>query len=124
MQHVNPEVQRCEVPRWHLLKSQLQNYSPREFAAKLSSMEDAVLIDVRTVAEHQEFSLPGSILMDYLGDAFLEDLEQLDEDKHYFVYCRSGRRSVRACTLMRNAGFNHVHHLDGGLVAWEQSNPD
>lgn len=121
MQYVEPEGGHCEVPRWHLLKQELTNHSPEDFLSLFEKTPDAVLLDVRTQQEHREFTLPGSVLLDYLSEDFIDALEALDPRIPYFVYCRSGRRSVRTCTLMKNAGFSRLHHLEGGLVAWESS---
>lgn len=108
----------CPVPRWQLLKQQLDNVDTAAFDA-LRTEDKYKLLDVRTADEFAAFHLPEAVNLDYLGATFLEDLENLDPDGHYLVYCRSGRRSVRACTLMKNAGFTHLKHLDGGLNAYE-----
>ena len=44
----------------------------------------------------------------------------MDTTAPYFIYCRSSRRSVRACTLMRNGGFQELYNMDGGLAAWTE----
>lgn len=108
----------CPVPRWQLLKQQLHNVDAATFDQLLAANKHQ-LIDVRTTEEFAEGHLTGAISMNYLGPNFLEQLEQLDASQQYLVYCRSGRRSVRACTLMKNAGIDHIAHLDGGLSAWE-----
>ncbi len=113
----------CKTPRWQLLKGQIQNLNPIEFKEKIAAITDAVLIDVRTPEEHLINSLPNSLNINYLGDGFWEQIEQLDTNEIYLIYCRTGRRSLRACTLMKNGGFDQtkVFNLDGGMVAWEES---
>ncbi len=106
------------VPRWQLLKQQLTNVSPAEFDA-VREEGNVIPLDVRTEGEFAAFHLPAASNINYLGPGFLEAMESLDTSRTYLVYCRSGRRSVRACTLMRNAGFNHLLHLDGGLATWQ-----
>ncbi len=110
----------CPIPRWQLLKQQLKNVDATTFGQLIESGKYTVL-DVRTPPEYAHFHLTGAMNMDYLGPNFLEEMEQLNPEEHYLVYCRSGRRSVRACTLMKNAGIYHIIHLDGGLSAWELS---
>jgi len=128
MQHVAvkkiPENQVCEIPRWQQLKSKLKNHSPSEFKAQWECHPEAILIDVRTPAEAEGSILKGAVLMYYLGANFLDEMEALDKHLTYFVYCQSGRRSVRTCTMMTNAGFEHLHHLDGGLNAWNRDLSD
>jgi rhodanese-related sulfurtransferase len=48
----------------------------------------------------------------------MEGLEQLDKSKAYFVYCRSGARSARACAVMQQYGFLIAFNLLGGILAW------
>lgn len=107
----------CEVPRWQLLKQQLNNLSPQQFLQAIANTPGATVIDVRTPAEFAVGHLDRAINIDYLGEGFWDKMEALDPAQTYFVYCRTSRRSVRTCTLMRNGGFANVFHLDGGWNA-------
>ncbi len=109
----------CPPRRWDLLKRQLDNLSPEVFREWMERA-GVELLDVRTREEFENSHLSGARNLDYLGEGFLDELEQLPPDRTYLVYCRTGRRSVRTCTLMRNAGFRNIFHLDGGLLAWEE----
>ncbi len=110
----------CEIPRWQLLKSQLINLNPSEFKRSIDREIDAILIDVRTMEEWMTGTLSGAIHLDYLDDGFLDRLEVLDRNKSYFIFCRTGRRSVRTAILMKNWNFKNLVNLDGGLVAWKK----
>lgn len=114
----------CKVSRWQLLKSQLNNLEPGTFWQKYKAVPDAVLIDCRKAEEFCQGKLEGAINIDYLDYDFWDKIERLDPSKTYFVYCRSGRRSLRACTLMRNGGFQQIFNLDGGLNIWLQERGD
>ncbi len=109
----------CKVTRWQLLKQQLDNLEPASFRKILEQTPGAVLLDVRTQREFDQGALPGAVHLNYLDYGFLDRLEQLDKEATYLVYCRTGRRSIRTCTLMRNDGFQRVFNLEGGLLAWE-----
>jgi len=121
-QESNIKVTVCKTPRWQMLKAHIQNLNPTGFKEKIAAESDAILIDVRTPEEHEVNSLPNSLNINYLGDGFWEQIEALDPAKTYLVYCRTGRRSLRACTLMKNGGFDNkkVYNLDGGMSAWEE----
>ena len=110
----------CPIPRWQLLKQELTNVGPRAFDRLRETAEAGTVLDVRSAGEYATHHLPGAVNVNYLGPDFLDALDKLDPDKTYLVYCRSGRRSVRACTLMKNAGFTHLVHLDGGLNAYQE----
>lgn len=116
----------CKTPRWRMLKSKLNNLSADEFGNKSKLHEDAILIDVRTRSEYLSGHMPSAINIDYLADDFWDRIEALDGEKTYFIYCRSGRRSIRVCTLMRNGGFQKekIFNLDKGFADWIAQSPD
>lgn len=107
----------CHVSRWELLKQQINNLDPKAFARAMQR-PGVLLLDVRRPQEFASGHLPGARNLDYLGEPFLDELEQLDPDTTYLVYCNSGRRSLRTCVLMQNSGFKRVFNLDGGLRRW------
>ena len=55
--------------------------------------------------------------MDY--DSFIKGLEKLDKEKSFFVYCRSGNRSAKACMIMDQMGFSKTYNLLGGMIEWK-----
>ncbi len=112
-------VDTCEINRWELLRRQLNNLDQQRFEELLQASSDAIVLDVRTQSEFEAEHLPGAIHMDYFGPDLIEQMDALDKTKPYLIYCRSGRRSVRVCVLMRNSGFKEVYNLDGGIKAWQ-----
>jgi len=112
----------CKTPRWQNLKAQLNNLNPKLFMSKLKSSEDCVIIDVRTPEEFNSGHISKAINISYLSEDFWDRLKAYSPTKYFFIYCRSGRRSIRACTLMRNGGFdnNHIFNLDGGYSLFLQ----
>ena len=111
----------CKTSRWRQLKAQLNNVDAEGFLALNAKYPEATIIDVRTPGETSSGSLKEAIHLDYLGYDFIDRLEEMDPEATYLVYCRSGRRSIRACTLMKNSGFTNVYNLDGGLVVWAEA---
>ena len=83
---------------------------------------DSVLLDVRTKEELSDVIDHLAVHIDYLSPDLADHIEVLDPNKSYFVYCRTGRRSIRVCTLMRNAGFQKVYNLSGGLISKQDAN--
>ena len=111
----------CEIPRWQQLKQQIVNLTPLEFQKAIENKDaDLILIDVRTAQERTLGTIPTSIHIDYLAEGFLDTIEQLDRNRSYYLFCRTGRRSVRTGILMKNWGFQHLFNLDGGLSSWER----
>lgn len=79
---------------------------------------DFVIIDVRTPAEFSEGHIEGAVNIDFRADTFENDINALDKDKKYLIYCRSGNRSSSALDVMGNLGFEEVYNMLGGINAW------
>ena len=77
-------------------------------------------MDVRTQSEVSEGSIPNALNIDiYQGQDFIFNLEELDKNKNYYVYCRSGSRSAQACAIMNQLGFENAFNLMGGILEWK-----
>lgn len=115
----------CKTPRWRLIKRELRNLSQTDFEEKMGA-SDIIIVDVRTLKEFEISHIKEAIHIDYFAENFWDLIEQLDKAKDILVYCRTGRRSIRACTLMKNGGFSvdKIFNLEGGFVEWEVNYPD
>ncbi len=89
-----------------------------DFDKKIKENTDVVIIDVRTTEEMNNGFISGAIQMDFHDPMFNESLQKLDKSKTYMIYCRSGGRSGRTGSLMKELGFQNVYDLDGGINAW------
>ena len=81
-------------------------------------VEDAVLIDVRTLAEFNEGHIEGAVHIDIFSPNFQNEIQKLDKSKDYYLICRSGGRSMSAGNAMENIGFDRVTNLAGGMMGW------
>lgn len=93
---------------------------PKEFKEKMEKFDDVVLIDVRTPEEIAFHALPGHVAINIADPSFTMKIDELDREKSYFVYCRSGNRSAHACRYMMMQGFKKLYNLQGGIVAWDE----
>jgi rhodanese-related sulfurtransferase len=88
-------------------------------------IEDApsglVVLDIRTPEEFNEARLSGAINVDYYETNFADQLDTLDKNDPYVMYCRSGNRSSDAVKTMKDLGFTEVYEIDGGIVNWYES---
>ncbi|HSR45191.1 MAG TPA: rhodanese-like domain-containing protein [Acidimicrobiia bacterium] len=82
---------------------------------------DFVILDIRTPEEFNSGRIAGSVNIDFYQANFSSELDNLDKDKTYFVYCNSGNRSGSAMGTMRDLGFVDVYDLAGGIQAWYNS---
>lgn len=86
--------------------------------------EDVQLLDVRTPEEFNDGHIADAVLVDVNEDTFLEKaMAVLDVNRPVAVYCRSGRRSARAASMLANQGYR-MTNLDGGVLAWQDAGKD
>lgn len=98
----------------------MEHLTQEEWASQLENDDNAVILDVRTDKEVAEGIIPNAIHIDiYKGQEFVAQIEELDPDKNYYVYCRSGNRSGQACNIMEQLGFENAFNLEGGILEWE-----
>jgi rhodanese-related sulfurtransferase len=91
-----------------------------EWVSKMKSDANAVLLDVRTEDECDQGIIEGSINIDiHKGQEFVDAIAALDKSKNYYVYCRSGMRSKKACEIMNELGIDNAYNLLGGIIEWE-----
>lgn len=80
---------------------------------------DFVILDVRTPGEFADGHIEGAVLLDFNAANFEAEVDKLDKDIRYVVYCRTSNRSGQAINVMKKLGFAEVYDLDGGIVAWQ-----
>jgi sulfur-carrier protein adenylyltransferase/sulfurtransferase len=90
--------------------------SVRELKQKLDARENFQLLDVREPFENEIASIDSARLIPL---AELPDrLNELDRAQLTIVHCHSGQRSAQAVRLLRDAGFENVFNLEGGIAKW------
>jgi rhodanese-related sulfurtransferase len=96
------------------------NLTQEDWISQLKADTNAVILDVRTEDECNEGIIENAITIDiHQGQAFINAIEELDKTKNYYVYCRSGARSGKACELLNEIGIDNAFNLSGGMLAWE-----
>lgn len=94
-------------------KSDGTNLSVEEFKEKFQD-DKGVVVDVRTKQEYDAGHLAiTDAQYDIINGDFQEKLSDLDKDKTYYLYCRSGSRSGQAAKMMKNKGFENVYNIGG-----------
>ena len=92
-----------------------------EFADMLQTDATVQLVDVRTSEEFAEGHLGGALNIDWKADGFADKAAaSLAPDRPVMVYCRSGRRSAEAATVLDGLGFK-TYNMKGGILAWTEA---
>ena len=80
------------------------------------------MLDVREQWEYDEGHIPGVTLIP-MGDV-ASRLAEIPTDQEVIVTCRSGNRSGQITDFLRQQGFDNVHNMAGGILAWEAAGYD
>lgn len=108
------------MPSFRGRLSGIKQVGPQE-AVMLMNHQDALVLDVREQSEFADGRIAKAkhIPLGALANR-LADLEKY-KDKPIVAVCRSGNRSGIACGTLRKAGFQNLHNLAGGMMAWDQA---
>jgi len=99
--------------------AQVQQITVQDLAARRSSSGMAVL-DVRRAGEFQAGHIDGADW--YPLDRFKAALPEIGKEAVVAVHCKSGYRSLVACSLLKRAGYHNVVDIAGGFDAWQAAN--
>lgn len=108
-------------------RQQIDNLSPDQVTEELSQGH-VTLVDIR---EGEELALAGFIggsvhvprgFLEFYADPSLPTYRHdLDRNNRIVLYCSTGLRSALAAASLKQMGYEHIAHLDGGLKAWKDS---
>ena len=98
-------------------QNSVKNISAAEVKTLILDNPEIEILDVRTPAEFGAGHLKKSENVDFLNSEFLKNIEKLDPNKTYLVYCAVGGRSSQAAQLMQKQGFNSVYNSKEGFSA-------
>jgi hydroxyacylglutathione hydrolase len=80
---------------------------------------DFQILDVRREPEWQAGHIEDAAWWPL--DNFKISPPEIDRDRPVAVHCKSGYRSMIACSLLQRAGFSNVTNVVGGFDAWQQA---
>ena len=75
------------------------------------------MLDVREPYEYDVANIGAPLIP--LGE-LPERVIELDRSSPLAVHCRSGARSAKAVKLLKDAGFQDVYNVKGGILAWSE----
>jgi rhodanese-related sulfurtransferase len=90
--------------------------------ADIKDQDGVIVLDVREQWEYDEGHIPGVTLIP-MGEV-ANRLAEIPTDKEVIVTCRSGNRSGQITDFLRQQGYDNVHNMEGGILAWEAAGYD
>ncbi|MGB3852606.1 MAG: rhodanese-like domain-containing protein [Tunicatimonas sp.] len=94
----------------------MKEITVEELKAMQERGESFQLIDVREPHEYEEANLGATLIP--LGEV-KDQVDKIDRDKPVVVHCRSGKRSAQAIQYLEQQGFDNLHNLAGGILAYQ-----
>jgi rhodanese-related sulfurtransferase len=91
-----------------------------QLATRLDGANAPVVLDVRSPDEFHRGHVPGAINIPHRQVGARLDELSIAEDRDLVVYCEGGQRTEYAESVLRQAGFTRVYHLQGDMSAWRQ----
>jgi thioredoxin len=99
----------------------IQVLNVNEFEKQLIATKGEQLIDVRTPQEFEKYRIQSAKNIDFRSPNFRNEIEKLDKTKPVLIYCLSGVRSKSASEVFKEAGFEVIYDLEGGINAWSKA---
>ena len=93
-----------------------RDLKPEDAQQELQNDTSVRLLDVRTQPEHDSHRLPNSTLIPV--QELAQRIGELDANENWMVYCEHGRRSLAACEMLQQSGFEKVTNIRGGMAYW------
>lgn len=84
----------------------------------LMELEDVQLVDVRSAQERLDGFIKNSQNIDFNSPTFDQDILKLDRTKPVILYCHAGGQSSQCAEKLRDAGFEKIYDLQGGITQW------
>jgi rhodanese-related sulfurtransferase len=91
-----------------------------ELKHRIEAGETIKIIDVREPAEYAESNIGGILLpLGQIANMQLDDIEDY-KNEELIIHCKGGSRSMQACLILEQTGFNNLVNLTGGITAWQK----
>lgn len=99
------------------MKNNYKKISHVEAKKIIDSEESVIILDVREQDEINEGYIEGAVFIPK-GDISEKAQKVIpDKNKKILVYCRSGKRSRKACEKLVEMGYKNVYDF-GGIMDW------
>ena len=95
--------------------------SPASAIRLINNNDDALIIDIRSVAEYKNGHIRGAKNVPL--SELTSKIEKFTDyrNKPVLLYCNSGNTTSKAIRLLKKAGFEKISNLEGGIMAWREA---
>jgi adenylyltransferase/sulfurtransferase len=97
------------------VKNGIPQMSVKELKRRMDAGDDVFVLDVREPFEYQIANIGGTLIPQ---NSVPQRLAEIDRNREIVVQCKSGARSQRISEFLKQAGYENVSNLAGGILAW------
>lgn len=98
-------------------QTEVKNISAGQARELINSNKDVFILDVRTKEEYNEAHIKGANLIPV--QELEQNINKIPKDKKVVVYCARGKRSARACEILKDKGLKELYNVEGGINQWK-----
>lgn len=98
-------------------QTEIKNISAKQARELIDNDKDVFILDVRTKDEYNEVHLKDAHLIPI--QELEQNLNNIPRDKKVVVHCAAGKRSARACEILKDKGLKSLFNVEGGIRTWE-----
>ena len=100
---------------------EVKNISARQARELIDNEKDVFVLDVRTVEEYNEAHIKGATLIPIqeLEKNLEHNIDKIPKDKKVVVHCAAGKRSAKACQILKDKGLKQLYNVEGGIRQWQ-----
>ena len=97
----------------------VKSITAEEFASEFEKDQLAIL-DVRKPTEYSTSHIAGAnnLALDYIN----ENMDQVEDQMHYFIHCAGGYRSMIFASILKSRGYHDLVDIAGGFGAIKKTN--
>ena len=98
-------------------QTEVNNISPKQAKELMDKAKDVFVLDVRTVEEYKEVHIKDAHLIPI--KELEKNIDKIPKDKKVVVHCAAGKRSARACEILKDKGLKELYNVAGGINKWQ-----
>lgn len=106
-----------QIPHYEVT-SMIKEINSQELKEKLEKGEDIILVDCREQDEWDAGHIEAAKFIP-LSELEQRHAEVGPTDAQIIMQCRSGKRSMNACMILQNNGWENLTNLSDGILGWQ-----
>ena len=114
---IKPSPENFDKYARSLIKRSIPIIKPTELAGEIAIKKNILILDTRELVEFKVSRIPGAQYVGY-KTFDLDKMSEVPKDAPIIVYCSLGARSEIIGLKLKQAGFDNVKNLYGGIFNW------